>query len=60
VFITVDRNLSIEQNIGKLKIGVVLLVAKGNRHSDLQPLVPHLLAALPTVRPGQVTKVSQT
>ena len=44
VFLTVDRNLSFQQDIGTLNIAVVVLVAKGNRHSDLRPLVPDLLA----------------
>lgn len=59
VFVTVDRNLAIEQNVGRLKIAVVLLAARGNRHSDLRPLVPDLLASLPTVQPGQIITVSR-
>ena len=29
VFLTVDRNLSFQQDLGRLKLGVVVLVAKG-------------------------------
>ena len=44
VFLTVDRNLSFQQDTGRFDVAVVVLVAKGNRHSDLQPLIPDLLA----------------
>ena len=54
VFLTVDRNLSFQQDINRFDITVVVLVAKGNRHSDLQPLVPDLLAVLVGVAPGQL------
>jgi hypothetical protein len=57
VFLTVDRNLSFQQNVGQFKLAVVVLIAKGNRHSDLQPLVPDLLAVLPAVVSGQVVRV---
>ena len=57
VFLTVDRNLSFQQEINRLDLAVVVLVAKGNRHSDLQPLVPDLLAVLVGVSPGQLIRV---
>jgi predicted nuclease of predicted toxin-antitoxin system len=57
VFLTVDRNLSFQQDVGKLDIAVIVLVAKGNRHPDLQPLVPDLLAVLVGVSPGQLIRV---
>ena len=57
VFVTVDRNLSFQQDVGRFKLGVVVLVAKGNRRSDLLPLVPELLDILTGVEPGQVVKV---
>ncbi len=57
VFLTVDRNLSFQQDVDKLKIAVVVMVARGNRHSDLVPLVADTLAVLDTIGPGQVVKV---
>ncbi len=35
VFLTVDRNLSFQQDINRLDIAVVVLVAKGNRAGDI-------------------------
>ena len=57
VFLTVDRNLSFQHEVSRLTLAVVVLVAKSNRHSDLQPLVPDLLAVLVGLAPGQLVKV---
>ena len=57
VFITVDRNLSFQQNLPKFKIAVIVLQAKTNRLVDLQPLAPDILAALPNVKSGEVTHI---
>jgi len=57
VFVTVDRNLTFQQNLADLKIAVVVLVARGNRLVDLQPLVPSLLDALGTIEQGQVVRL---
>ena len=51
------RNLSFQQEVGRLGIAVVVIVAKENRHADLQPLVPDLLAVLVGVSPGQLIHV---
>jgi hypothetical protein len=59
VFVTVDQNLVFQQNIGGFPIRVVVLQAKANRLADLLPLVPNLLAALDSARPGAVTIVSE-
>jgi predicted nuclease of predicted toxin-antitoxin system len=45
-FVTVDRNLSFQQNLALLPISVFVLHTKTNRLSDLRPLVPRLLAAI--------------
>ena len=52
VFVTVDRNLSFQQNLTSLPISVLVLHAKTNRLSDLKPLVPSLLAAIETAPQG--------
>lgn len=57
VFVTVDRNLAFQQNIGPSKIAVIVLRAKSNRLSDLKPLIPALIAAIETVKPGTVQLV---
>jgi hypothetical protein len=52
VFVTVDRNLSFQQNLDSFSIAVVVLQAKTNRLADLRPLVPSLLAAIESALPG--------
>ncbi len=41
VFITVDRNLPFQQNIGSLQIAVLLLLADGITYDDLKNLFPN-------------------
>ena len=60
VFVTVDRNLSFQQNVPALDLAVVVLRAKTNRLADLRSLVPDLLKALSAARPGQVAWVGGT
>lgn len=57
IFITVDRNLSFQQNLSQFNIAVVVLQAKSNRLMDLKPLVPKILDILSTVVKGQAVVV---
>lgn len=52
VFVTVDRNLSFQQNLGAFPIAVLVLRARTNRLTDLRPLIPALLTALHSLKPG--------
>jgi hypothetical protein len=54
VFVTVDRNLSFQQNLGSFAIAVVVLQAKTNRLADLKPMAPRLRAAIESALPGAV------
>ncbi|MBD2043898.1 DUF5615 family PIN-like protein [Microcoleus sp. FACHB-672] len=58
VFITVDRNLSFQQNLPQFNIAVIVLQASSNRLGDLKSLAPKVLAILPTAAKGQATTVS--
>lgn len=55
VFVTVDRNLSFQQNLPAFSIAVIVLRAKSNRLTDLRRLVPELLASIPSAKRGAVT-----
>ena len=57
VFVTVDRNLPYQQNLPKFNLAVLILRAPTNRLVDLKPLVPHILAILPTIPTGQATTI---
>jgi predicted nuclease of predicted toxin-antitoxin system len=56
-FITVDRKLSIQQDLTQFKIAVLLIRAGTNRLEDIRPLVPELLRKLPDARAGTLTVV---
>jgi hypothetical protein len=57
VFVTVDRNLSFQQNLPAFAIAVIILRAPSNRLADLIPLVPELLARIPNAKKGAVEYV---
>lgn len=58
VFVTVDRNLSFQQNLPQFDIAVIVLQAASNRLADLKPLVPKVLSILSTAAKGEATMVS--
>jgi hypothetical protein len=60
IFLTVDRNLSFQQNLSETSIAVVILRAQTNRLVDLRRLVPDLLKAIDTARPGTPIFVGQS
>jgi hypothetical protein len=55
VFITVDRNLSFQQNLPQFGIAVIVLHTFSNRLADLKSLVPGIIEVLATA-----TKVTAT
>jgi Domain of unknown function (DUF5615) len=58
IFVTVDRNLTFQQNVGNLRIAVIVLHARTNRLADLLLLVPKLLTAIDAAEVGGVTTVT--
>jgi hypothetical protein len=58
IFVTADRNLSSQLVLSSFSIAVVVLASKSNRLADLKPLVPKLLRAIESSKPGTVTVVS--
>jgi len=58
VFVTVDRNLSLQQNLPRFKIAVLVLRARTNRLVDLLPLMPKILEAIPRSKAGEVVLIS--
>jgi predicted nuclease of predicted toxin-antitoxin system len=60
VLLTVDQGFEYEQNIIGRKIAIVIFRARSNRLKDLLPHVPHALAALESIMPGQVIRVGES
>ena len=59
IFVTVDRNLSFQQNLPSFTIAVILLSANTNRIDDLVALVPALLNAIASAPAGTLTRVGR-
>jgi hypothetical protein len=57
VFVTVDRNLSFQQDIKNLKIIVAVLHSASNRFDALKTLVPELLLRLEKAKAGEILHV---
>jgi predicted nuclease of predicted toxin-antitoxin system len=57
VLLTLDKNLPFQQDLGSVRIAVMILRARSNRIQDLLPVIPECLAALESIWPGQVVRV---
>lgn len=55
--ITADRNIEYQQNVGRVGLGVVVLIAPSNSPERLLPLVPSIVKALDSLQPGQVVRI---
>lgn len=60
LFLTVDRNLSHQQDLSSFNIAVVVMVATSNRLIDVRPLIPRVLEVLPSAARGIATIVEMT
>ncbi|MCY4566717.1 MAG: hypothetical protein OXD49_00285 [Candidatus Poribacteria bacterium] len=58
VFITMDKGFLYQQNLEKIQIGIVLLIAESNRYAHLAPLISQVNVVLRTLKKGQVVSVS--
>lgn len=54
VFITVERNLSFQQNLTQFDIAVVVIRCKSNRWVDLQPFASKIIGVFPTLKKSEV------
>jgi predicted nuclease of predicted toxin-antitoxin system len=53
-FITIDQNLSAQQDTAALPFGIIVLRSRTNQLHDVAPLAPQILSALPMLLPGRV------
>ena len=57
VLVTMDRNLEFQQNIARFELSILLVLAHSNRVVHLRPIVPTILEAIESVRPGELRRV---
>jgi hypothetical protein len=55
--ITVDQNITYQQNLESLQISILILVARSNRYESLTPLIPQALEALKQISPGEIVHI---
>ncbi len=53
-FITVDSNLSFQQNLPVLPFATVILKVPSNKLADVSPLAPAILETLAVAQPGSI------
>jgi hypothetical protein len=58
-FLTADRNLAFQQNISRLRLGVVVLAIGSTKLDDLRPRASDIAAALDAVQPGKCCEFCQ-
>jgi hypothetical protein len=56
-FLTMDRHLPDQNRIDQLPFAVILVMAPTNRVAHLQPLVPAILGAVVSARPGTLSVI---
>jgi hypothetical protein len=57
VMLTVDQNIKHQQNLGKLPVAVIVMIARDNRLPTLIPYVPEVEKALLTIKAGELVEV---
>ncbi len=60
IFITVDRNLSYQQNLSEFDLALIVLQAKSNRIQDLLPFADLTIEAFSRVEIGKANLISLT
>lgn len=60
VIVTADGDLRYQQNLRRIGIAAIVVQRVRNRIEDLRPLIPKIVAAIPTLGPGDVIEISST
>lgn len=54
---TADRRMEVQQDVGRIGLGLVVLVVRSTAPERIVPLAPGVAAALSTIQPGHVVHV---
>jgi hypothetical protein len=57
IFITLDKNLKNQQNLGKVYLKFIVLLARDNKHNTLQPYIDQVKMLLQ--RSSDIPKLSE-
>ena len=58
VLLTADQGIEFQQNLDRLPIAILIVLARSNRINELAPLVDSILDPLAGMSPGTLHKVS--
>src|ERR1700693_3354581 len=58
VLVTVDQNFPFQQNLEGRRIALLILCGLTDRLRVLKPLMPAALAALASIKPGEIVRIS--
>ena len=53
IFVTIDGNLSFQQNLARFNLAILVLRAPSNKLADIKPLVPQILTAIASSKKGE-------
>ena len=59
MLLTLDQGLPHQQHIAGLKLAIVTIHSSTSQMEDLLPLVNAILAALPSIKPGQIVQIRE-
>lgn len=59
VFVTIDGNLTYQQNLRGVSLAIVVLSAPDNTIESLRPLAPAILAAIHGISAGEIIPVGR-
>ena len=55
--VTMDRSIEHQQELARLRLGIVLVTARSNRRQDVEPAMPAVNEALREVGPGTLLRI---
>jgi predicted nuclease of predicted toxin-antitoxin system len=58
-FVTLDKGMQFQQKLAECNIGIVLIRARSSRVADILPHIPACLAALRSIKPGEVIQIGE-
>lgn len=58
VFVTIDAGIPYQQNLAGNRMAIIMLSARSNRLTDIEPLLPKILELLQTIGPGQIVRLA--
>ena len=56
--VTMDKSIEYQQNLNRIKLGIIIVSARSNRRQDVAPAMPEINKILRTMQAGVVIHVA--